>query len=373
MSRPANDHRRETPLLQNLRTRIRQSGPLPVHLYANLCLTDPTHGYYTTQPALGAGGDFITAPEISQIFGELLGLWVAVTWQSMGQPERLQLVELGPGRGTLMSDALRAMHNVPGLNSALSVVLVEINPTLKTEQIVHLKDFDLPMQWVTRFEDIPTDCATIIIGNEFLDTLIAPQYIVTESGIRLRTVALDDTDTLCFSHALAGPIPADVAERLTDAPVGTICEDFPEPADLLDTLSRTSPNPVAAVLIDYGHENAGRGETLQAVRAHHFEDILTSPGEADLSVQVDFAKIASCAAARGLAVDGPKPQAEFLGHLGMIERASHLMNANPDAASTIEASVLRLMAPNGMGTRFKAIGLRSAELPQLAGFFNSAR
>lgn len=372
MNLPANDHRRATPLQTVLRDLIRREGPLPVSRYMTLCLSHPEHGYYTTQRAVGAQGDFVTAPEISQIFGELVGLWVAVVWQTMGAPRSLRLVELGPGRGTLVRDALRAMAQVPGMAEALSIALVEINPTLRDLQRAALADMAPRLSWHGALDDVPDDGAAIVIGNEFLDTLANEQYVQTDDGPRLRTVALDAQGDLCFATRAVSAIPVEVLRLLVNAPAGTVAEIPMSESGICHWLARRPDRPVAALLVDYGHETSAAGETLQAVRCHQFEHVLTSPGEADLSVQVDFSRLAAEAARYGLVADGPLPQAEFLGQLGILERATRLMNANPDRAGEIEAGVLRLMAPNGMGTRFKAIGLRAADHPPLPGLVRPA-
>jgi len=368
MTPPANDHRRQTPLLDELRDLIGREGALPISRYMALCLNHPVHGYYSAQPAIGADGDFITAPEISQIFGELIGLWVAVVWQTMGAPDPVRLVEIGPGRGTLMRDALRAMTKVPGLTAALSIELVEINATLKMAQQAALaQTIEAPIHWHDSLETVAEDGAAILIGNEFLDTLPVEQYVVTAEGPRLRVVELDAHGELCFALRKVAHVPASVEQMMANADDGTIVEAVTGDSGVCDWMARRHGDRVAALLIDYGHEEAGAGETLQAVRSHQFEHVLTSPGEADLSVQVDFSRVRAEAVRYGLASDGPLPQAEFLGQLGILERATRLMNANPGRAAEIEAGVLRLMAPNGMGTRFKAIGLRSVQVSPLPG------
>jgi NADH dehydrogenase [ubiquinone] 1 alpha subcomplex assembly factor 7 len=367
MNRPANDHRRDTPLLTDLRDLIEREGALPVSRYMTLCLTHAQHGYYSTQRAIGAEGDFVTAPEISQIFGELIGLWAAVVWQTMGAPRPLRLIELGPGRGTLMRDALRAMDKIPGLAEALVVDLVEINATLRDAQHAALAGTSTQKSWHVTLDAVPEDGAAIVIGNEFLDTRPVEQFVQTEDGPRLRVVDVDPQGDLRFATRETDTVPPQAIRYLADAAVGTIVEVPADESGVCRWMARRQDGPVAALLIDYGHEAAAAGETLQAVRAHQFEHVLTSPGQADLSAQVDFSGVQVEAARYNLSNDGPLPQAEFLGQLGILERATRLMNANPDRAAEIESGVLRLMAPNGMGTRFKAIGLRRAGMPPLPG------
>ncbi len=380
------DLRRDTPLALKLKDLIARDGPISVQDYMEACLFDEDFGYYRTHPAIGKAGDFITAPEISQVFGEILGLWACVVWQSMGSPDRFNLVELGPGRGTLMRDGLRAARIVPGFVDAADVHLVECNPVLIEEQRRTLADTEAKLSWHGDLKGLPGG-PTILIGNEFLDTIPAFQSVVCEDGVRERRVGFDEKGALQFvlgrryePHPSAEQKPR-ALERMADAAQGSIDETqvIVELGWDLGGLAETGP--LAALFIDYGHEELAFGDTMQAVRNHAYEHPLTSPGEADLTVQVDFhsfrlqisgsSKITRNGerrTGRQLALDGPVPQAEFLGQLGIIQRASKLMSANPARAGEIEAGVLRLMAPNGMGTRFKAVGVRTRDLPELPGF-----
>lgn len=361
------DFRRDTPLALKLKDRIRRDGPIPVSAYMQACLYDPEHGYYVKQTAIGADGDFITAPEISQIFGELIGLWCAVVWQQMGSPEYINLIELGPGRGTLMSDALRATQRVPGFHGALHVQLFESNETLEAAQKARLVTTPVPAVWKRDLATLPLslDHPSIVIGNEFLDTFPASQRLVVDGVSKDRGVGLDGEGRLVF-------VVLGAEDRTHDPVEGAVFED--QDFTFITQIRRgLRTYPAAMLFIDYGGTTPGPHETLQAVRAHRYEHPLTSPGEADLTLQVRFDTIAAlaCTADPGtpeLAVDGPVTQAEFLGRLGIVERASRLMSANPERAGEIEMGVARLMAPNGMGTRFKAIGLRSTGLPILPGF-----
>jgi SAM-dependent MidA family methyltransferase len=357
--------RSKTPLALKLERDIRASGPLPVADYMRACLLDPEHGYYTTRQPIGSGGDFVTAPEISQVFGELIGLWCAVVWQQMGAPRPVDLVELGPGRGTLMADALRALNRVPEFLAAARVRLVEINPLLRELQSRALGTVNVPVFWHRHHAEAFGGAPAIVIGNEFLDALPVGQHVLTDTGWRQRVVMLDRDGRLVFE---TGPVRSceGLFRRYPEAQVGEIAE-LAEP---VKAISETLPflPASAALLIDYGHTASAIGDTLQAVRAHRQENPLTSPGEADLTTQVDFARFAECARAAGLAVDGPVTQTEFLSTLGLAERASRLMAANPALAHRIEADAARLVSPTGMGSRFKAIGLRSPSLPPLPGF-----
>lgn len=368
---------RETPLARKLKARILSEGPIGVSEYMEACLQDPEHGYYRHRPAIGAGGDFVTAPEISQAFGELIGLWCAVVWQQMGSPSRLNLVELGPGRGTLMRDALRASVIVPDFRAALSVHLVESNATLRAVQKGTLAGCDVPVEHhddairalVGRNRSIP-DGAVIVIANEFFDAQPVVQIEFRDGVWHDRVVVVDEAGGLAFGVEQPGNwrcgqfVPASLTPK-----DGDIFEMSKYPAKIGTLLGgRQYDGPVAALVIDYGHAKSGFGDTLQGICEQRYVSPFHAPGESDLSVQVDFEKLASAAQAADLAVDGPVPQAGFLGQLGIVERASRLMSANPDKAGAIEAGVQRLLAPVGMGSRFLALGVRSPVLPTLPGF-----
>jgi SAM-dependent MidA family methyltransferase len=338
--------RRDTPLALKLKDRIRRVGPISVAEYMQTCLQDPEHGYYVKQSVIGRDGDFITASEISQIFGELIGLWSAVVWQQMGSPPRINLVELGPGRGTLMRDALRAAAKVPAFIDALDVHLVESNERLIQMQRNTLETTNSTLRWYGSLQSVPKGPA-LLIANEFLDTAAVLQSVNDAE----RRVTLDEVDRLVFEPAS-----------------GVITESQDHVALTTDLALRASDAPMAALFIDYGHFETAAGETLQALRGHAPEHPLCSPGEADLTVHVDFAAFAAAIPREALAVDGPITQGEFLGRLGIVERASRLMHANPAKAAEIELGVARLISPQGMGSRFKVIGIRSAHLSCLPGF-----
>jgi NADH dehydrogenase [ubiquinone] 1 alpha subcomplex assembly factor 7 len=355
----------EIPLLLKLRERIRRNGPLPVSEYMQACVDDPEHGYWRRRDTIGAAGDFVTAPEISQIFGELVGLWSAVTWQQLGRPRPLRLVELGPGRGTLMRDALRAARRVPGFIEAVTVHLVEISPGLHASQQATLASMpgQPSISWHRDIGDVPEGPA-IVVANEFLDALPIRQLIYAGGAWRERVVALDAGDALIFAQGEKAAPGADIA---LEPQVGAIVELRPGEEQLLARLA-ARPQPLVALFIDYGPATAAVGDTLQAVRRHEYTDPLLEPGTADLTAHVLFAGLAGKARAAGLAADGPITQAEFLGQLGIAERAARLMAANPDKAAEIEAGVQRLMAPTGMGQLFKVLAVRSCTLPPPAPF-----
>jgi NADH dehydrogenase [ubiquinone] 1 alpha subcomplex assembly factor 7 len=360
--------RRDTPLALKLKDRIRRGGPIAVDRYLEACLHDPQHGYYVKRPAIGAGGDFITAPEISQMFGELIGLWCVVVWQQMGAPGAFNLIEFGPGRGTLMRDALRAMRVRPEVLAAVRVVLLDCSEPLTVLQRQALAGIDVPFSTPGKLyrADDP-QLPAIIIGNEFIDTEPIEQFVRTSNSWDWRRVGLDDRGELAFTTTPDCPagVVDDLGRRFPMGRPGDIGELYAFDHDFRVALGE--PSHMAALFLDYGHLRSTPGDTLQAVRNHAYEHPLTSPGEADITAQVDFQQVAEALASSGRAIDGPVTQAEFLGRLGIIERASKLMAANPDKAGEIEIGVARLMSPGGMGGRFKAIGVRSEGLPPLPG------
>ncbi len=317
-----------------------------------------------TRDPFGAQGDFTTAPEISQMFGELLGVWAAQLWQAMGAPPALRLIELGPGRGTLMADMLRATRVLPGFREALSVHLVEMSPVLREIQARTLSGQAEPI-WHDRLETA-LEGPVIVIANEFLDALPLDQFVMTEQGWRERLVGLDEQGDLCFglSGAEAG--------LALQAPLGSI---FEQPRAALDCVSALSAHLAsadgAALLIDYGSEASGFGDTLQAMKGHAFVPVLADPGEADLTVHVDFARMAQAGLKAGAAVNGPARQGDFLAALGLAERAEALSRrATPAQAQTLRDAVTRLTAPGptGMGGLFKCLALAHKDLPPLPGF-----
>jgi SAM-dependent MidA family methyltransferase len=358
---------RDTPLARQIKDSIRRDGPMAVQTYMARCLWDQEYGYYRKQRVFGTSGDFITSAEISQVFGELIGVWAGVIWQTVfGSPETVTFAEYGPGRGTMMRDAMRSSRVVPGFAKAVRPHLVEASQALSELQGATLSDFRDKITWGTKLDEFAPPA--IIIANEFLDSWPVAQWIKTADGWRIRGVSLDPAGELQFD-ALAGDCPHDAFEALLpNAPTGAVVEmqRLDRLAEALQSLMQRGP--IVLLLIDYGHTIAAAGDTLQAVRAHKYESPLASPGEADLTVHVNFYDLASTLHRAGLALDGPVTQAEFLGSVGIVERASRLMAANPQRAGEIETGVARLLAPNGMGSRFKVLAARSPDLPPLPGF-----
>ncbi len=355
-----------TPLAQELARLIRDEGPISVSSYMALCLGHPRHGYYMKQDPFGAAGDFTTAPEISQVFGELIGLWAATVWRMMGEPASLRLVELGPGRGTLMQDLLRAARVLPGFREALSLHLVETSPVLREKQCETLAPSGITPQWHERVEQA-LDGPAIVLANEFLDALPLDQFVLTPEGWRERLVGLDGEGQLVFG--LAGE--PDRAISLP-APVGAVLEQPAAALDLVATVARhVAAEGGAALFVDYGPVRSGFGDTLQGLRQHAFADPLAEPGDADLTVHVDFARMAAAGLRAGVAAHGPVPQRDFLLALGLQKRVEALSRrATPAQAEALSAGAARLVetGETAMGELFKVLAVADPRLPLLPGF-----
>ena len=331
--------------------RIAIAGPISVADFMAEALGHPTLGYYRRAMPLGTAGDFMTAPEISQMFGELVGAWLAERWQAMGNPKPLRLVELGPGRGTLMADALRATRTVPGFHAAIDLHLVETNETLAARQSTALSAFT--PTWHERFDQVPSG-PLLLVANEFFDALPVRQFHKTARGWSERMVGLaPDGESLAFALA---PGSTPFAAFLPDATEGAeaeLCEQGR--AIAAEIGARTMRDGGWALLIDYGRDVSGPGSSLQAVRAHRSADVLDRPGETDLSTHVDFAALAAASKAR---VFGPTGQGAFLQRLGIERRAAMLMaHASPAQRHAIDAALQRLIAPDQMGTLFRVMAV----------------
>jgi len=352
------------PLLDKLIARIAAEGPLPLNAYMAECLLDPQHGYYATREPFGRMGDFITAPEVSQMFGELLGLWVADFWQRTGAPAKAYLVELGPGRGTMMRDALRALNALPAARAALHPVLMEASARLTQMQRDTLKGEEA--LWCTELGALPQDAPLFILANEFLDALPIRQFQMQRGQWHERCVDADPArKALRFVLAPEG-LPRDL---FGPAPEGTIAESAPAArAAIQEIAARLKAQGGAALFIDYGYA-AGMGDTFQALRAKQFADPLKFPGEADLTAHVDFAALAQTARQAGIGVYGPAPQGVFLEALGLAARAESLKrNAAPAQRNAIDTARHRLTAAEAMGNLFLVLGLAPIGAVPPAGF-----
>jgi len=345
---------------------IAAQGPIPVAQYMNLCQFDPEGGSYTARHTIGR--DFITAPEISQTFGEMLGLWVAQTWHDQGRPVRPRLVELGPGRGTLMADALRAIAAAtPEFLDVAEIVLVETSPSLLAAQREKLKAIGADIAWHERFDDTLTGRPLYLIANEFFDCLPIYQYVKTERGWCERMVAVKD-DALVFALAPdpVGVMPLDRGP----APLGGVYEVAPAGVALMEEIAHAvAAQGGGALVVDYGFDIPAFGETLQAVAdGKYVSDVLSDPGESDLSAHVDFAALKRAAEAGGCAAFGPVTQCNFLADLGIGGRGERLILANPLDSKAIGAAVDRLVNPALMGALFKALAVVPHAAPQPPGF-----
>lgn len=359
-----------SPIETEIRRLISVAGPMPVAKFMALCLSHPQHGYYVTQDPFGAAGDFTTAPEISQIFGELIGLWSLSVWRMMGAPENVRLVELGPGRGTLMKDALRALRVAPDFRAAISLHLVEVSPVLEKTQRNTLESQDVAVMWHRTFEDVP-DGPMIVIANEFIDALPVHQAVKQSDGWHERVVGLD-----AAGHFAFGVSPDRIAHfdrllprHVRDTALGSIYEWRPD-AVAYD-IARRVRNQGAALIVDYGHSESGVGDTLQAIGRHQFANPLQAPGRVDITAHVDFQALGLAAESMNAGVQGPVTQADFLRRIGIDTRAQALKaSASAQQAADIESAVVRLTqsGPTGMGELFKVMAIADPKLGRLPAF-----
>ena len=353
---------------QRLIRHIRAHGPMTVAAYMTMALHDPEAGYYAHRNPLGAAGDFVTAPEISQIFGELIGLWCADLWQLMGSPNPVVVAELGPGRGTLMADFLRAAGRIPGFGDALRLYLVEASPLLREEQRKALQGIE-PV-WAANFDELP-DGPLLLVANEFLDALPIRQLVRGHTHWAERMVAANANGCLAFTDGPESPaLSLLVPPNRRDAVPGTVVEICPAATALAAAVAeRFAQQPGAALFIDYGYSDEAPGGTLTAISAHRAADVLGDPGAADLSAHVDFAVFAGAARDAGAAAHGPVTQRAFLTALGAEARlAALLRQAAPVQRDALESGLRRLIDPHQMGTLFKVLALASPGLPVPAGF-----
>jgi NADH dehydrogenase [ubiquinone] 1 alpha subcomplex assembly factor 7 len=358
---------RLTPLARLLLRRIAIAGPLTVAEYMSEALGHPTYGYYQRRDPLGRAGDFVTAPEVSQMFGELIGLWLVEVWHIMSCPDPCNLVELGPGRGTLMSDALRAARVRPAFGGAVRLHLVETSPYLRERQAEALGAHR--PQWRASLAEVP-EGPLLLVANEFFDALPIHQFELRPEGWRERVVECDG-ERLVFGWAPPGPSFALLSDRQRR---GSCAEVSPSALRVAGEIGgRLARWGGAALIIDYGTSRSLPGESLQAVRRHQPVDPLAEPGDADLSAHVDFAGLGRAAREAGASVYGPLPQGEFLLRLGLGIRAKSLLaRATPEQARDIEAARRRLVDSREMGNLFKVIALAAPGLSPPPGFSDAA-
>ena len=355
-------------LLNEIKALIKSSGPMPVWRYMELCLMHPRYGYYVSRDPLGREGDFTTAPEVSQMFGELLGLWSASVWRQMGSPQLLRLIELGPGRGTMMADALRALRVLPPLYQALSIHMVDVNPVLRERQRATLSSVS-NIAWHDNIDDVP-EGPCIILANEYFDVLPIHQMVKRENGWHERVVDVGADGKLQFGAA-AEPTPRfDVLlpPLVRAAPVGAVFEWRPD-SEMMKLATRVRDQDGAALIIDYGHLRSDAGDTFQAIARHTFADPLKAPGQADVTAHVDFQALSRAAEDVGARVHGPVTQGDFLKRVGIETRAAALMQkAAPEVATDISVALKRLTdtGRSGMGSMFKVLGISEPRLTSLA-------
>ncbi len=349
-----------------LRDRIRARGPVTVAKF----MEESATAYYAKAEPFGVTGDFITAPEVSQVFGELLGLWAAVVWQDMGAPAVVHMVELGPGRGTLMNDLLRATRVVPPFAKALKIHLVEKSPRLTALQRQRLCCTGFPIAWHARFEEVPYG-PLLVVANEFLDSLPIRQFERTAYGWRERLVGLAaDGKTFCFVPGLINSMPPLPASVRTEAPVGAIAEGATAVQNCITAVAaRLVSYGGAALFIDYGTAVSAVGDSLQAVRHHAYHPLLDAPGETDMTAHVDFSAAIATASQAGTRIYGPVSQGNWLCRLGIRTRAECLLAQarSRQQANIVAAGVHRLIDDTAMGSLFKVLGLTHPNLSSLPG------
>jgi SAM-dependent MidA family methyltransferase len=357
------------PLRERIVDLIRETGPLPVSQYMALCLFDPQAGYYMSREPFGRGGDFITAPEVSQMFGELVAVWLRAAWAACGCPLPVTIAEIGPGRGTLMKDILRTLSKLdPKLVGHAEFAMVETSERLAEIQKRLLQGVEARIGWHATVDSLPAS-PLLIVGNELFDAIPIRQFVKSAGRWLERAVGLDDAGRLAFVAAAGAPDPALLPPGADTAPEGAVVESAPARTALMETIAtRIARHGGAGLFMDYGYASPAIGDTLQAMKEHRYDDGLANPGEADLTAHVDFSALAEAARRQGLAahlID----QGDFLLGMGLLERAGRL-GAGADEATRerLQGEVERLAGPAQMGTLFKvlAIAPKGVALPAFA-------
>lgn len=343
---------------------IEALGPISVSEYMRMCLSDPQDGYYMTRDPFGRGGDFTTAPEVSQMFGELIGIWIVETWRAMGSPKRVMVSEIGPGRGTLIKDMARTIGKLaPELRDATRFKLIEISGKLRLAQATTLQGTGGTFDWYSTVDELPKR-PLIIVGNELFDAIPIRQYVKTPSGWRERMIDIDGDEKLRFIAGAGSVDPSLLPPDAANAADGAIVEFAPQRTVLMQKIAeRIALYGGAGLFIDYGYLEPALGDTLQALRKHEYDDVFASPGEADLTAHVDFDALAAEATRHGLTAQ-LTTQGEFLLECGLLERAGKL-GGPLDAAgrARIESEVMRLASPREMGELFKVLIVRRPPKP----------
>lgn len=337
--------------------------------YMGLCLGHPAYGYYMTRDPFGKAGDFVTAPEVSQMFGEMIGLWIADLWTKLGSPKKFILLECGPGRGTLMDDILRTTKAMPGFHEAAQIYLMEISPVLKDAQKRKLASYD--PHWIDDLSQLPASLPVILVGNEFLDALPIRQLQIVDGQWYERVVGITRNDTLGMGlikadRAMVEAIPPAIRSGVGEGvfEVSPVLNQFIKSVDIL-----LKKQTGAALFLDYGHAHSAPGDTLQAMKDHRFVSIFETPGSADITAHVDFENISRIARADGVRVHGPVTQRDFLRGLGIETRADRLLERATEAQKVdIGTGLKRLIDTEQMGSLFKVVALCHDADIQIAGF-----
>ncbi len=358
-----------TALGEKIKAIIRANGPMSVSDFFSLCLADPEHGYYQTRDPFGREGDFVTAPEISQLFGEMIGIFMVHAWQRHGMPANPRLVEVGPGRGTMMADILRVVAKLaPPLYQGLGVHLVETSARLQSVQKDTLSSHAGRVEWHSSFDTVPAGF-TLLAANELFDAIPIRQFIKTPDGFRERMVVLDAQDQVAFGTGPAGLDKALLPVDPNVVPDGTVFEIAPARQAVMTTLcERLKNSGGTAVIIDYGSMVTGFGDTLQAVLDHDYDPPFDHPGEADLTSHVDFQHLAEVAKACGLSINGCVRQGDFLYGLGLQQRVNVLSEGKDKALAALIQSAASRLADEGegkMGELFKVLVVSSPSVDLL--------
>lgn len=348
-----------------LARRIRTTGPITLADYMGDCLMHPDHGYYQQERIFGADGDFITAPEISQMFGEMIGLWLANRWHAMGAPTHINLIELGPGRGTLMADILASTRNVAGFHDAVSVHFLELSEQLRAEQQKAVPN----AQWHSSLATIPNG-PVLMIANEFFDALPIHQFEFRDGVWFERSVTLDDDGNLKLTLTEPSAKFALIPDHLRKPTSNAVIEVSPAAIGIMrDIGDRLNNDGGAALIIDYGYDHANFGDSFQAVKDHRYCDALTAPGKADLTAHVNFESLKRMATDAGLKIGGPVGQGKFLMQLGLGNRAGTLVNGkNEEEQAETFSALKRLSAPDEMGELFRVLSVSDIDQDMAPGF-----
>lgn len=353
-----------TALKEKIKALIAAEGPITVAHYMAVCLGDPEAGYYTTRDPFGRAGDFVTAPEVSQMFGEFVGAACVAAYRAIGAPDKVNLVELGPGRGTLMSDLLRVAALRPDFTKAADLHLVETSPHLREIQKKTLAGAPLVPTFVDTIHRLPPGPA-IVVANEFFDALPIHQFVRTPDGWRERVIGLDDDGELAFGAGTAILPDDNLPGPVRQGTQGTVFETQPAADAIAHEIgSRLARDGGAAIIIDYGYLRTAPGDTLQALYRHAYDDVLAHPGDADLTAHVNFEALAAAASRAGAVAWPPLTQGDFLLRSGLLQRAGALGAGKPHAdQEAIRDAVERLAGPDQMGNLFKVLALTGGKRP----------